>query len=486
MIKNERQYRISKAQVERFISQLILLNNKAKDLDPILFQAEKDAIESQIEEMQKDIEEYEQLQQSKGLPLIELHSIEELSQALIKTRIALRLSQKDLANLVGVKEQQIQRWEATDYLTTNLSRIKDIIKALNIVIPERLHLPREIILMSKFFKKMEKVGLDKTFIVKRLLPPLLASYYEDKNENIAPVLLGLQTANIIGKIFHWTTDEILSDTPLQLNTSLIPEVHHKLPKMRNELKVNAYTIYSHYIARLMIKTTENIAQKPLPNDPYEIHKTILSRYNSLKLENTIRYVWELGIPIIALSDPGLFHAACFHIRNRNVIILKQKTLSEARWMFDLFHEFWHATQDHGCILYITSESSVSPNKMEDTTANQFAAAVLLGKNPQNLAEMCIKESHGELRRMKEAIRIVSEKEDVRADVIANYIAFRLQYEGDNRMWGIAENLQEKTIVDPRIIIKNIIFEYSDLGALSTPDLELLRRALIDEGDSTNG
>ena len=42
-------------------------------------------------------------------------SFDELPQALVKARIALRLSQKDLADRLGMKEQRIQRYESTDY-----------------------------------------------------------------------------------------------------------------------------------------------------------------------------------------------------------------------------------------------------------------------------------------------------------------------------------------------------------------------------------
>ncbi|NVM29288.1 MAG: helix-turn-helix domain-containing protein [Candidatus Helarchaeota archaeon] len=482
MIKNELQYRITKTQVKKFITQLNQLKTKEDDLDPILFQAEKDAIESQLEEMQKELEEYEQLQRSKSPPLLELRSIEELPRALIKARIALGLTQKDLAGLIGVKEQQIQRWEAIEYSTTNLTRIKEIIKILNIVTLKNVHLPRESVSLSDFFKKMKDVGLDQKFIVKRLLPPLLASRFEDQDKRIAPDLLVLQASALIGKIFHWTPEEILSDTPLQLNTALIPEIRFKLPKRRNELQVNAYTVYSHYIALLVAQATEHLAPKSLPTDPYEIYHTIQSQYGALKIENVVRYIWELGVPIIALSDPGAFHAVCFQIQNRNIIILKQKTLSEARWMFDLLHEFWHATQKRGHIVHLTPESGYISGNSEDITASQFAAAALLGKNPQILAEKCMQESYNDARRMKRAIYSIARKEGVRTDVLANYIAFRLYLEGDNSIWGIAESLQEKSRIDSRIIIKNIFLEYADLGALSAPDLELLRKALIYEGE----
>ena len=40
------------------------------------------------------------------------------------------LSQKELADRIGLKEQQIQRYEATEYASASLTRIQEIIGAL--------------------------------------------------------------------------------------------------------------------------------------------------------------------------------------------------------------------------------------------------------------------------------------------------------------------------------------------------------------------
>ena len=42
------------------------------------------------------------------------------------------MSQKDLAERIGLKEQQIQRYEATDYASANLARIKEIVGAFGL------------------------------------------------------------------------------------------------------------------------------------------------------------------------------------------------------------------------------------------------------------------------------------------------------------------------------------------------------------------
>ena len=60
----------------------------------------------------------------------ELSGVAELPTVLIKARIAQGLSQKDLAERLGLQEQQIQRYEATEYASASLTRIKEVVSAL--------------------------------------------------------------------------------------------------------------------------------------------------------------------------------------------------------------------------------------------------------------------------------------------------------------------------------------------------------------------
>lgn len=132
MIQNERQYRISQAQAQNFRVALQRIE-AATDLHPLLKQAQLDATQSQYLELLEQIEEYETLREKSPTTLV-LNSIDELPVALIKARIALGMSQKALAEKLGLKEQQIQRYEATHYQTANISRLMEITKALGLEI----------------------------------------------------------------------------------------------------------------------------------------------------------------------------------------------------------------------------------------------------------------------------------------------------------------------------------------------------------------
>lgn len=137
MIKNEREYRITKAQAKKFehaLSELVASGGDSR-LDPLLQKAEREAVQSQLEDLQEQISEYEALRSGKRT-VISLDSLEELPQALIQARIASGLTQRELAEKLGLKEQQIQRYEATEYASADLARLSEIARALKIRVRE--------------------------------------------------------------------------------------------------------------------------------------------------------------------------------------------------------------------------------------------------------------------------------------------------------------------------------------------------------------
>ena len=133
MIKNERQYRITRAQAERFERSLEELqggDEEDQDLHPLIAKAREDAIRSQLSDLRSELREYEALKAGK-FDLDQLSVVSVMHTMLINARIARGMSQKDLAERIGLKEQQIQRYEATDYASVSLSRIKDIVSGLS-------------------------------------------------------------------------------------------------------------------------------------------------------------------------------------------------------------------------------------------------------------------------------------------------------------------------------------------------------------------
>lgn len=140
MIANERQYRITKAEAERFEEALAQSDESISDLDPRLRRAMREGLESQLDELREQLAEYEALRAGR-VAVLELSSLKELPEALIRARIASGLSQKQLAQRLGLKEQQLQRWEATRYAGISLDRIQAVAEALGVTIREEVIFP---------------------------------------------------------------------------------------------------------------------------------------------------------------------------------------------------------------------------------------------------------------------------------------------------------------------------------------------------------
>jgi ribosome-binding protein aMBF1 (putative translation factor) len=139
MIKNERQYLITKAQAKKFKEAIETFDNKTTNTHPLLAKAELEALESQLADLKWQLDEYEKLRSGK-LKRLKTSSFQNLPIELIRARIARGLTQKDLAMKLGVKEQQIQRYEETDYASASLSRLNEVIKALDIEVKEEITL----------------------------------------------------------------------------------------------------------------------------------------------------------------------------------------------------------------------------------------------------------------------------------------------------------------------------------------------------------
>ena len=132
MIKNEVQYKLTKTSVEGFEKRLNWLRANPEtraDIDPIIARAEEEALESMIEELNEDLQEYNRTKAG-HVEMEVLRSVDKIAGALISARIAKGFTQRQLASMVGLKEQQIQRYEARDYANVDLSRVQEIAKVL--------------------------------------------------------------------------------------------------------------------------------------------------------------------------------------------------------------------------------------------------------------------------------------------------------------------------------------------------------------------
>jgi Zn-dependent peptidase ImmA (M78 family) len=182
--------------------------------------------------------------------------------------------------------------------------------------------------------------------------------------------------------------------------------------------------------------------------------------------------------VIPLSDPGVFHGACWKISDRKVIVLKQLTKFQGRWLFDLSHELGHVVRHLDSLGSVIEDEEISPLNDEDIEeeANDFASEFLFSSRESDLAEVAAERAKNKVEGLRSAAIQIAAEERLPLDIFANYIAFRLSATSDINWWGTANNLQ---VSEPsaREIARKVFDEKTNLELLNEEDRDLILRAI---------
>lgn len=128
MINNEKQYKISKKKVKELNEQIGRIYNDI-DKHPLRKELLITSLEVARNDIEKEIVVYESLKKDKKNTLKE-RLISELPTLLTEYKIISGLTQKEFAQKLGVKEQQLQRYEANNFKSVtfkNLLRFFELI-----------------------------------------------------------------------------------------------------------------------------------------------------------------------------------------------------------------------------------------------------------------------------------------------------------------------------------------------------------------------
>src|SRR5258707_1181706 len=138
MITNERQLQIARGDIERF--EPALSGGLAEPgIHPAILKAQREAFSAQLEELRRDVAAYVELRKG-HVRTFELDSLADLPKVLISARIASGMTQRELAERLSLKEQQIQRYETQNYDGASFARIADVADAIGVNVPQHLAL----------------------------------------------------------------------------------------------------------------------------------------------------------------------------------------------------------------------------------------------------------------------------------------------------------------------------------------------------------
>lgn len=477
MISNERQYRITKAQANRLREALARLTNgtdgaRSEALDPLIAAAERDALGSQIDELEAQLDGYEQLRAT-GSVHIEPSMLDTVAEDLIKQRIAKGLGQRQLAELLGLKEQQIQRYESTRYEGASLKRLQEISHVLHAApgASERT-LPA-----ASIFRALEASGLKKDFVLDRLIPDAIARRL--RGRRMVAVEDVRYVADAISRVFGWDGSPLLEGRGPKIPKGSLMLAKFKVPKSANETQVTILAAYAHYLAAILLSGIAVQPKVEFPRNWEDVRKGIL-KHGEVNLRSAAEYVWSLGIPILPLSRGGAFHGACLQIEDRTVIVLNRKSQVESYWLFVLLHELGHRVSSHSSTeSIIEEETGTTADGAEEAAAGEFAGNVVLAGRARELGTLVTEAARGRVEYLKRAIPEVAREQGISVGALANFVAFDLSRRRVANWWGTAVGLQENG-EPPFPTLREMLLERVDLSRLGEHDRGLLLGGLKEE------
>jgi transcriptional regulator with XRE-family HTH domain len=462
MITNERQLQVARGEIERF--ETTLSGGLAEaGVNPVILKAQRDALQAQVDELRREVAAYLELRNGR-VRTFELNSLADLPKVLISARIASGMTQRDLAERLSLKEQQIQRYEIQNYEGASFARIADVADAIGVDVPRRLALD-EAGSTDAVLKRAAVAGVDAQFVRRRIAPSSDPRVVADR----------------LAYVFDWSPEAMFSASPLDLPSTGGAAARFKMPKGRNARAVAAYSAYVYRLAQICARAMPVRPTTAIPIDARPMIELIQQR-GAVNFPNALECAWDLGIIVLPLADSGQFHGACWRIEGTNVVVLKQGERSAARWLVDLLHEVFHGGRSPDLPNFQVVEepetSDARRTDKEEQQATWFASLVTTNGRAEELFKAAVEEADGNLSRLKTAIARVATHAGVDSGVLANYAAYRLSMQGEN-WWNTAANLQDRS-VDPLEIAREAFFRRFDFSRLNETGLELLTLALHDE------
>ena len=129
MIRNEKQYKITRKLFGDVVGQIKRLKSDT-EIDPWQKKLVLTTTESFRKDLDKEIRDYEKLKVSKSARLSE-RNIAELPEMIIEYKIAHHLTHKEFSKILGLKEQQLQRYESQGFKTVSFQNLIKFISLLN-------------------------------------------------------------------------------------------------------------------------------------------------------------------------------------------------------------------------------------------------------------------------------------------------------------------------------------------------------------------
>jgi hypothetical protein len=328
-------------------------------------------------------------------------------------------------------------------------------------------------------KRLMSLGFDRRVVDQRLLRDLTGT---------ASRVRVAAAAERVARILHVPVEQLMSSTaPLP---AFATTGRFEAPRNASSTRLDAYTRYAESLADIVLQATSHLPSVPWRSDARAVRtvidesaERIARERGSTPLDSEVlllallEYTASMGIPVLALRDPGAFHGACFSRDDRSVIVVKHTSDSPARWLSVLLHELDHVTnpERHLPRTWIElGDIDTWSDAPEEQHAHAFAADVLFYGRADPVLTQVVTAAGGSVERLRAVIPDIAANAEVPADVLANYLAFQLTRRGIN-WWPTASRFQLSS--HPWRTITDRLLTQVDFRALDSVDREALINAL---------
>jgi len=354
MITNDKQYRSTRTQVEKLRSSLNNMSAASSDVHPMFLAAHKEALDSQLHELEEEIAAYDQLR-SGAITTFSANSLQELPELLISARIARNMSQKELGTFIGVHEQQIQRYEAERYRSASLDRLIQISAALSVRISEQCELIGADHLQS--FEDVDFGSFPITEMYSR-------GYFEDFDGTATQARKASST--LIPEFFR------------NANKGWMPSALHRR-SIRSKGQVHEYALAA-WEARVVLKADRNppITQFKAEHINSGWLKTLVAKSaKDIGITEVSNFLWEAGIALVIEPHlPGtlLDGAALLSPSGAYVVAMTLRHDRLDNFWFTLLHEIAHLALhvSSGEFSAIFDNNDVAATSELEKQADEFA------------------------------------------------------------------------------------------------------------------
>lgn len=460
MITNERQRRIAEASLRRFED--AIRDHDARgptpEVDPRLDRAMRAGAASQAADLRRELQHYADLRMGR-IRQRKFTSLDELPTALIEARIAAQLTQRELANGLGVAEQQVQRWEADRWSAVNTKRLQQVADVLGVRLQETVDYLPPAPPPDELVRRSIRAGVPKGLATK------LAT--EIPEEDLAGVL---------ARGFDWNMDELLAGVPEPL--PLAEPVMFK-SKTGQHPEASPLVRLAFTVAHITAKMATRAPGPMPPADAVQLRCDVSDDAGMVTLTSLLRWSWGSGVAVLPMLGVGGFAAAAWRIDDRPVIVLKRASAESAFWLFDLAHELGHIALGHlddAAVVDVKAPLSQTTDPQEQA-ANRWALDLLLPDHERLVAR--VREiSGGDGVAFKGAIETVAADSGLNPGLLGLIAAFELTDLGRRQdRWGSATNLA-KLEGAGRPLVEEVAARRLPLDGLAQLDRELMQGVLF--------